>query len=84
MGELFYQIVFRPEAGAKLDAVESRSGHYVCLAVDNAIASCSTMYHRTGNMLEILPSTGANDISIDEMALFLTSGPLPLSLEMVE
>jgi hypothetical protein len=83
-GELFYQIVIQPDAIQKLDAIGNQPGNNVCLALDNAIASCSTMYHRTGDTLEILPSTGDNDISIGEMALFLASGPLPVSLEIVE
>jgi hypothetical protein len=83
-GELFYQIVIQPDAIQKLDAIGNQPENNVCLALDNAIASCSTMYQRTGDTLEILPSTGDNDISISEMALFLATGPLPVPLEIVE
>jgi hypothetical protein len=83
-GELFYQLTLQPEAAPKLDKFDtSTPGSFVCLAVDDVLASCSEMYHRNGNTLEILPSI-SGDITVDELALLLSSGPLPTRFEIIE
>jgi hypothetical protein len=42
------------------------------------------MYHWSGETLEILPNLGGDaDLSLADLAIFLSSGPLPVSLEVV-
>jgi hypothetical protein len=42
------------------------------------------MYHLSGNTLDILPNLGGEiSINLTDLAIFLKSGPLPVSLEVM-
>ncbi len=83
-GELFYTITLNPNSARQLESFNAQQGHYVCLVIDNEVASCSKMYHLLANTLEILPNVSSPDFSMDDLVVLLTSGPLPTSFEIVD
>ena len=84
-GDIFYQIELQPAAARRFaDFVQNNPNGYACLAVDKQIINCSKMYHLSDNTLDILPSlSGETDIKLSDLAIFLKSGPLPVSLEVI-
>jgi hypothetical protein len=51
------------------------------MVIDQQVINCSSMYHLTDNTLDILPSLGSgNAISLNDLAVFVESGPLPMPL----
>jgi hypothetical protein len=81
-GQIFYRLSLTPSGSQKMaQFVTNQSDHYVCMVVDRQVINCSSMYHLTGNTLDILPSLGSgNVISLNDLALFVESGPLPIPL----
>lgn len=83
-GDLFYTITLDPNSARQLENFNAQQGHYVCLVVDNELASCSKMYHLLANTLEILPNVSSSDFSLDNLAVLLTNGSLPTRFEVVD
>lgn len=83
-GDLFYTITLNPNSAQQLENFNAQQGHYVCLVVDNEVASCSKMYHLLANTLEILPNISSRDFSLEDLAVLLTSGSLPTQFEIVD
>ncbi|GAB4425016.1 MAG: hypothetical protein Kow0031_04330 [Anaerolineae bacterium] len=83
-GELFYTITLHPNSARQLENFNAQQGHYVCLVVDDEVASCSKMYHLLANTLEILPHLSSPDFSLDDLTVLLTSGSLPTRFELVD
>lgn len=83
-GQIFYQLTLTPRAAARFtDFIESESNHYICLVLDQEVISCSKMYHWSANTLEILPNLSSGSlVSMADVALFLKSGPLPVSMRV--
>lgn len=84
-GEIFYQIELKPQAAERFSRfVENHAGAYICLVIDQQVVSCSTMYHWANNTLDILPNlSSGTGLSLSDLAIFLNSGPLPVSLQVV-
>lgn len=84
-GEIFYQITLQTATAERItDFVGTPTRPYMCLVIDKQVVNCSTMYHWSGNTVEILPNlSGGSDISLADLAIFLNSGPLPMSLKVV-
>jgi len=81
-GELFYRISLKTDAAARF---HSPNKNYVCLVLDNTVTNCSNMYRWAENALQILPNLGDNaGISLQDLAVFLRSGPLPAPFEVVD
>ena len=83
-GEIFYQVELEPAAAERVSNFVSRNPNaYVCLAIDEQILNCSTMYHWSENTLEIIPNlSSGTGLGLADMAIFLNSGPLPMALEL--
>jgi hypothetical protein len=84
-GQIFYQIIPNPVAAERVsDFVDPSATQYICLVIDKEVVNCSKMYAWSGHTLDILPnlSSGA-DVSLADLAVFLKSGPLPISLKVV-
>ena len=84
-GEIFYQISLQPTAAERFARTLDFETHvYICLAIDKQVINCSKMYHWSDDTLDILPSlSNGSDLSLADLAVFLNSGPLPMSLEVV-
>ncbi len=84
-GEIFYQIELKPQAAERFSRfVENHTGAYICLVIDQQVINCSTMYHWANNTLDILPNlSSGTGLSLSDLAIFLNSGPLPVSLHVV-
>lgn len=82
-GEIFYQVELEPAAAQRVSNFVSRNPHaFICLTIDKQILNCSTMYHWSGNRLEILPNLSSGiGLGLADMAIFLNSGPLPVLLK---
>lgn len=84
-GQIFYRLTLQSPAAARLAAFTATHPHsFLCMALDNQVINCSTMYHLTDNKLEILPelssSTAAN---MSDLSVFLYSGPLATRLKVL-
>lgn len=84
-GEVFYQMSLRPTAAERFaNLLDFETNTHICLAIDKQVINCSTMYHWTGDTLDILPNlSDGTGLSLADLAVFLNSGPLPMSLEVV-
>jgi preprotein translocase subunit SecD len=84
-GQVFYQITPQAEvAGQIAGFVEKHTDEYICLVIDKQVINCSKMYYWSGETLDILPNLGDDtDLSLADLAIFLNSGPLPVSLEVI-
>ena len=92
-GEIFYQFRLKPAAAQRVaDFISTRDKAYACLVIDKQIVNCSTMYALSGNTLDILPNfgptagsgfEGETGLTPADLAIFLKSGPLPVSLEVL-
>lgn len=84
-GEIFYQIELQPAATERFaQFVNGGPKAYICVVVDRQVINCSKMYHLSGNVVDILPNLGSGSgLSLLDLAIFLKSGPLPMSLEVV-
>lgn len=83
-GEIFYQLTLQPEAAERFAEFAETGKSYICLAIDQEVVNCSVMYHRSGNVINILPNLGSGrNISLADLAIFLESGPLPAPLNVV-
>ncbi len=84
-GDIFYQIELKPAAAQRVaNFTNAETNTYACLAIDKQVINCSEMYYLSGNTLDILPKlNAATNIGVADMAIFLRSGPLPMSLEVV-
>jgi len=83
-GELFYRIILQPEAARRVDTFNTRNGHYICVVFDREITNCSTMYHWSDDVLDILPHLSSDaGLNLSELGFFLASGPLPAEFEVV-
>jgi preprotein translocase subunit SecD len=85
-GQIFYRLRLTPAATQRLTRfAEAETGHYICMVLDKQVVNCSGMYHLegNGNTLDILPNltTGAA-VSLNELAVFIESGPLPAPLKI--
>jgi hypothetical protein len=83
-GQIFYRLVLS-SAGAERMAnfVENQPDHYVCMVIDRQVINCSSMYHWGDQTLDILPSLGSGAVvSLNDLALFIESGPLPVPLNI--
>ncbi len=81
-GQIFYRLRLAPSSSQRMaEFVANQSDHYVCMVVDRQVINCSSMYHLTDDSLDILPSLGSgNMISLNDLAVFVKSGPLPIPL----
>ena len=81
-GQIFYRLRLNPTAAQRLaQFVEMGSSRYICMVMDGQVINCSSMYHVDGNTLDILPNLASGaPVSLAELAIFLESGPLPVSL----
>jgi len=84
-GDIFYQVELQPAAAKRFaNFVQANPQGYACLAIDKQIINCSSMYHLSGNTLDILPNLGGEtEMTLADLAVFLRSGPLPMSLEVI-
>jgi len=84
-GEIFYQLRLTPTAAERFTRfVEAKNNAYVCLVIDKQVINCSKMYHWSGSKLDIMPNlSSGTGLSLADMAIFLDSGPLPMSLDVV-
>jgi hypothetical protein len=84
-GYIFYQITPQPAAAKRVaQFLDRRVTEYICLVIDKEVTNCSKMYYWSGNTLDILPNLNDNaDVNLADLAIFLKSGPLPLSLKVV-
>ncbi len=83
-GQIFYRLRLTP-FGAQLMAefTTQHQGNYICMVIDRQVINCSSMYHLTDNNLDILPSLGSgNIVSLNDLAVFVKSGPLPIPLKI--
>ena len=82
-GEIFYQVELEPAAAQRVSNFVGRNPNaYVCLTIDEQVLNCSTMYYWSENTLEILPNlSSGSGLGLADMAIFLNSGPLPVSLK---
>ena len=83
-GQIFYRLSLTPSSTQRMaEFVANQSDHYVCMVIDRQVINCSSMYHLTGDTLDILPSLGSgNMISLNDLAVFVESGPLPVPLKV--
>lgn len=81
-GHIFYRLGLSISGAQRMaDFVASRPGNYVCMVIDQQVINCSSMYHLTDDNLDILPSlTSGSSISLNDLAVFVESGPLPIPL----
>jgi preprotein translocase subunit SecD len=84
-GDIFYQIELQPVAAERFsNFVNGGPKAYICVVMDRQVINCSKMYHLSGNVVDILPNLGSGSgLSLVDLAIFLKSGPLPMSLEVV-
>ena len=84
-GEIFYQVELQPGAAERFAGfIDAETNAYVCLVMDKQVINCSKMYHLSGTTLDILPNlSGGTGLSLADLGVFLDSGPLPVSLEVV-
>lgn len=84
-GQIFYRIKPKAEATQRfLDFLETHTGGFICLVIDDQVINCSKMYLWTGDTLEILPNlSSGTGLSLSDLGVFLKSGPLPMSLRVV-
>jgi hypothetical protein len=84
-GQIFYRLVLQPAAADRFgDFTATRPGSYVCMVLDVQVINCSLMYHQTGEAIEILPElSSSSGINMDDLAVFLYSGPLKTRLRVV-
>lgn len=84
-GQIFYRLTLEPAAAGRMDDfVAKNSGAYICMVLDEQVISCSAMYHQTGQNLEILPElSNRQAMNMDDLAIFLYSGPLSTRLKVV-
>jgi len=81
-GQIFYRLSLTPAGSQQMaEFVANQNDHYVCMVDDRQVINCSSMYHLTNDSLDILPSLGSgNMISLNDLAVFVKSGPLPIPL----
>jgi len=83
-GQIFYRLSLTSAGSQRMaEFVANQNDHYVCMVIDRQAINCSSMYHLTGDTLDILPSLGSgNTISLNDLAVFVESGPLPIPLKV--
>jgi hypothetical protein len=83
-GQIFYRLSLTPSGSQRMaEFAAGQNDHYVCMVIDRQVINCSSMYHVTGNRLDILPSLGSGHmISLNDLAIFVESGPLPIPLKV--
>ena len=83
-GQIFYQVTLNSDAAQRLtNFIETQPNHYICIAVDQEVISCSAMYHWAESTLQIIPNLSSGSlVGLADLPLFLESGPLPMSLEV--
>ena len=83
-GQIFYRLKLTSAGSQKMgEFVTNQSDHYICIVIDQQVINCSSMYHLTDDTLDILPSLGSgNMINLNDLAVFVKSGPLPISLSV--
>lgn len=83
-GQIFYRLSLTPAGSQQMaEFVANQGDHYVCMVIDQQVINCSSMYHLTGDTLDILPSLGSGTmISLNDLAVFVESGPLPIPLKV--
>lgn len=84
-GEVFYQLKLHPAAADRFTNFNQNGPNsYVCMVLDEQVINCSLMYHQSGNTIEILPELSSDaGINMDDLAIFLYSGPLSTRLRIV-
>lgn len=84
-GQLFYQIIPTPAAAQRFSQfIMAHPNGYICLVIDDEVTNCSKMYFWSGDTLEILPNLSSETgFSLSDLGVFLNSGPLPISLQVV-
>jgi preprotein translocase subunit SecD len=84
-GQIFYRLTLEPTAANRLtDFIAANPGAYVCMVLDDQAINCSSMYHQSGNSLEILPELSSGGaISMTDLSIFLHSGPLSTRLKVL-
>jgi|GEM_PF-1094337 len=84
-GEVFYQISLQPTATERFtNSLDFATNTNICLAIDKQVINCSKMYHWSDDTLDILPNlSDGTGLSLADLAIFLNSGPLPMSLEVI-
>lgn len=84
-GEVFYQLKLQPATADRFaDFTRNSPNSYVCMVLDERVINCSLMYHQNGDTLEILPELSSDaGINMDDLAVFLYSGPLSTRLKVV-
>lgn len=85
-GQLFYQIMPDGDAAERIGNFvnEAQANEYICLVVDAQVINCSKMYYWSGGILGVLPNlSSGTGLSLADAAIFLGSGPHPVSFEAV-
>jgi len=84
-GDIFYQIQLGPAAANRVSRfVNVQPQSYVCLVIDKQVINCSKMYYFAEDTLDILPNlSNKSGFNLADVAIFLHSGPLPVSLKVV-
>jgi hypothetical protein len=83
-GDIFYRLGLNDVAAthmATFNATQPR--HTICMVMDGELLNCSSMYYWSKNSLEIVPNlSGDSSVTMSNLALFIKSGALPLSLRL--
>jgi preprotein translocase subunit SecD len=84
-GQIFYRLTLEPAAADRCASfMAANPESFICMVMDGQVINCSTMYHQTGQNLEILPELSSGSaISMTDLAVFLYSGPLSTRLKVV-
>jgi hypothetical protein len=84
-GQIFYLLTLEAEAATRLAGfVAVHPNSFLCIALDDRVINCSTMYHLTDQTLEIMPELSSGDAaSMSDLAIFLHSGPLTTRLKVL-
>ncbi len=85
-GDIFYQLMLNHTASTNMSKfVATKPDNYICMVLDKQVLNCSSMYYWSPDTLEILPNLSSNStITLNDLAVFIHSGPLPMALEIVE
>ena len=83
-GQIFYRLNLTSAGSERMaEFVANQTEHYVCIVIDQQVINCSSMYHLTDDTLDILPSLGSGAmVSLNDLAVFVKSGPLPIPLSV--
>lgn len=85
-GDIFFQLLLNDKSAAVFaNFVKVKPNNIICMVMDKEVINCSSMYYWSPDTLEIVPNLSGNSaITMNDLAVFIHSGPLPIHLEIVE